>query len=324
MKLVIIGSSGHVEYAIKAKPQEGFAAFAPGSADEDVQTFYDNQLKESGTKFYDSYIEMLDAEHADLAVINPHYYLNGAITIECLKRGMHCFVEKPLSLNLNELAEIKDLHENGSAQLCTMMDYRYNHSFVAAYECIQNGMIGQPLLVTAQKSYKMGNKPEWTHSREKFGGLISWVGSHAIDWIYWMLGDEFEEVTANQTTVGNKGFGELESSALCFYRLKNGGQASVNIDYLRPGTAETHDDDRIRIAGDKGVVEILKKKACLITEEEGIHELPTSEQENIFNAFVRQIQEGFPSRIDSQSIFKVTEICIKTQQAADTKQAIKL
>ena len=43
--------------------------------------------------------------------------------------------------------------------------------------------------------------------------------------------------------------------------------ASVNIDFLRPSEASTHSDDRIRIAGTDGVIEVFENRFIHINKD---------------------------------------------------------
>jgi len=326
MKHAIIGASGHFEYALQAMSHldmDRFVGFAPGSPDEEVRSTYQEHFEAAGTNYYDDYREMLEKEQPDIVVVNPHYYLNGPITIACMERGIHCFVEKPICFNLEELEAIERLSGNGEVQIAAMMYYRYQPAFHAAIQAIKEGKIGEPLLITAQKSYKMGVKPEWTHSRAKFGGIIPWVGAHAIDLLYLLTGGEIESVTAETSLEGNQGFGEVEASALCSYNLKNGGIATINLDYLRPESAPTHGDDRLRVAGEIGVVEVLNEKAFLINAD-GETELSLEKEFPIYADFIEQITEGKPARISSSDVFGVAKLTLCTQEAADTHKAISL
>ncbi|HIA06907.1 MAG TPA: Gfo/Idh/MocA family oxidoreductase [Flavobacteriales bacterium] len=326
MKHAIIGASGHFEYALQAMAYleiDRFVGFAPGSPDEDVKSAYQEHFEAAGTKYYDDYLEMLDKERPDVVVINPHYYLNGPITIACMERGIHCFVEKPICFNLEELAAIERLAKEGEAQIAAMMYYRYQPAFHAAIQAIEDGKIGVPLLITAQKSYKMGVKPPWTHSRAKFGGIIPWVGAHAIDLLYLITGGEIAAVTAETSLEGNHGFGEVEASALCCYRLNNGGNASINLDYLRPESAPTHGDDRLRVAGEKGVVEVINDKASLITDD-GEIELMLSQEVPIYADFIRQVTTGEACRNPAEDVFGSAKLCIQTEEAANLNKEVTL
>jgi len=327
VKAAIIGTSGHIDLALEVRdrmPQLTFVGVAPGSADEDAREFYVDQLEASLIPFYDDYRRMLDRETPDLAVVAPFFFLQSRIAAECLERGIHVFVEKPMAVSLEQLERLRRAHAQGKAALCPMLSYRYHPAFHAAWRAIRDGLIGEPLLMSAQKSYKLGTRhPMYTH-RATYGGTIPWVAIHAIDWIYWFSGGRLTEATAAHTQAGNRGHGEMESAGSCFYRLANGGSATVSFDYFRPGGAPTHGDDRVRVAGEKGIVEVVNGEAVLLAHDAAPRRLEKEEPLSLFQEFVRSIEEKTPLRISATEAFAITEIALRTREAADTRAPVSL
>jgi predicted dehydrogenase len=326
MRAVIIGTSGHIDLALGVRdrlPQLKFVGIAPGSPDEDARGFYVEQMEPSLIPFYSDYRAMLDTEKPDLAVVAPFFFLQSRIAGECLARGIAVFLEKPMAVSLEQLERLRRAHAQGRAALCPMLPYRYHPEFYAAWRAVKEGHIGEPLLVTAEKSYKLGNRhPMYTH-RATYGGTIPWVAVHAIDWVYWFTGGRLAEVSASHTTAGNRGHGEMESSGLCLYRLANSGAASVSCDYFRPGSAGTHGEDYLRVAGEKGVVEVREGRAVLATHEQ-TRLLPREEPRAIFVEFVRHLEQGAEMRITAEDAFAVCELALKSREAADTKAPVSL
>lgn len=326
MKAAIIGTSGHIDLALGVRdrlPQLKFVGIAPGSPDEDAREFYIEQMEPSLIPYYNDYRAMLDTEKPDLAVVAPFFFLQSRIACECLARGIAVFLEKPMAVSLEQLERLQKTHAQGKAALCPMLPYRYHPEFYAAWRAVKDGLIGEPLLITAQKSYKLGSRhPMYTH-RATYGGTIPWVAIHAIDWVHWFTDGRVLEVSASHATAGNRGHGEMESSGLCFYRLANSGAASVSCDYFRPGAAPTHGEDRLRVAGEKGVVEVGAGEARLCTHAEA-RSLPKEEPRAIFVEFVRHILEGAPMRITAEEAFAVSELALKSREAADTKTAVRV
>jgi predicted dehydrogenase len=159
--------------------------------------------------------------------------------------------------------------------------------------------------------------------RATYGGTIPWVAIHAIDWVYWFSRGRVVEVTANHTRSGNHGHAELESSGACFYRLENSGAASVSFDYFRPAAAPTHGDDRLRIAGEKGIVEVMGAEATIVTDGSPPGKLPREEPRSIFEEFIRSIQGEAKLRISAEEAFDVSELALKSREAADTRAAVR-
>lgn len=312
MKMVIVGGSGHFEYALEPSVAIPVRAYAPGSKGEDLTRL---QKVLPNTKTYSNYLEMLDQEQPDLAVINPHFHLHASIVLECLKRGIHCFCEKPLAFQLERLENIERLYQESGVHLTTMMMHRYEPWFYAAFEAVSQGRVGTPVLIQAQKSYKMGRKPLWMQLKSKFGGIIPWVGAHALDLSYWMAQKDLDIQAAQQTLLGNQGNGEVESAAVVQYTW-NGGVGHAQLDYLRPDTANSHGDDRIRVVGTEGIIEVRNSKAVLHSSAHGEEDLTLLKGPGLLEEFIQQIEKGIPCRISAQDSFKVTRWCIEAEALA--------
>jgi predicted dehydrogenase len=244
--------------------------------------------------------------------------------VEVLKRNIDLFVEKPIATTLAELAEVKSAYEKSDSKLAAMFGIRYQPWFLTAYKYIKEGAVGEVRLMNAQKSYRLGQREDFYKKRETYGGTIPWVGSHAIDWMQWLSGKDFKSVYASHSTIANQNHGELEVSALCHFDFENQAAGSVNIDYLRPQNATSHDDDRIRIAGDKGVIEVLKEKVYLINDEiEGNRELPLVKKKEIFADFLDWVKGNGDCMITAEESFRVTEAALQARRSADQKKLIQ-
>lgn len=319
MKAVVIGGSGHFEYALVDNNLVQLVAFAPGHNSEDLSRIA-SALPH--LKSYVDYRQMLDAEAPDIAVINPHFNLNGAIVLECLKRNIHCFCEKPVSLESAELEAIEEAYERANVHLGTMMIHRYEPWFNAAREAIVAGEIGRPIQVSAQKSYKMGLKAGWMQKKEQFGGIIPWVGAHALDLAYWMVGSAFKMDGAQQTVFGNAGQGQVESAAQVQFSWDEEGFGMLLLDYLRPGNSHSHGDDRIRVVGEHGIIEVMHSKAQMLSQTMGAKELAPIEGVGLFEDFVHQVATGNATRLSAKESFNVARWCIEAEALA-TKQMAK-
>ena len=324
MKAVIIGTSGHIDLALEVRdrlPQVSFVGVAPGSADEDAREFFIDQMEASLIPFYDDYRRMLDREKPDLAVVAPFFFLQSRIASECLERGIHVFVEKPMAVSFEQLERLKRAHAQGRAALCPMLTSRYVPSFSAAWRALKDGLLGEPLLISALKSYKLGSRhPMYTH-RATYGGTIPWVAIHGIDWIHWFTGGAIAEVWGCHTTHGNGGHGEMESSGVCMFRLANSGCATLAFDYFRPAHSPTHGEDRVRIAGERGVLEIAGGEASFFPRDAAPYRLEKEEPLSLFQEFVRNLEEGTPLRITAADAFAISELALRCREAADTKSA---
>lgn len=304
MKIAIIGGSGHFEYAVESALQSNIVAYAPGSENEDLSRLESLALDFS---YYANYQELIKLEKPHVVVVNPHYYLNGNITKYCLSKGIHVFCEKPLAFTIDDANEIMALSKSQNAFISTMQIHRYEPWFYAAYLAYKQGRVGGLIQASAQKSYKMGVKPDWMKDKSKFGGIIPWVGAHAVDWIVWLLGTDLQVVQAHQSTIGNAHQGEVESNASILLKY-NKTSININLDYLRPEGADTHGDDRLRLVGEHGIIEVIDSKATLI-DSDGEHVLTLEKQPNIFDDFINSIKIKTENRNPIKDILTVNKLC---------------
>ena len=147
----------------------------------------------------------------------------------------------------------------------------------AVRQAVRGGAIGDPLMSFSQKTYKWGKtRPDSYRSRKTFPGIAPWVGIHAFDWLHWILGDVFTEVQGREGTTARPDFPACASQAAFVLTMRNGGVASVTLDYLRPEAAPTHGDERLRIAGTRGVIEtaLVERKVTLTTADRPPRTLP--------------------------------------------------
>jgi predicted dehydrogenase len=188
---------------------------------------------------------------------------------------------------------------------------------------VRDGAIGTVRLINAQKSYRLGRRDAYYRDRATYGGTIPWVGVHAFDWIYWYSGQAFTCVYATHSTQSNQGNGDMEVSALCHFTLAGEVFASASLDFLRPSTAPTHGDDRVRVMGTDGAIEVRGGKVYLINAEtEGEAELPIACDRQIFQDFVEHIEGKTTAILTPEDVFAVTEACLLARQSADEGHVI--
>ena len=326
LKVCIIGATGHAGHVCNAaKTSSDFYISAVSDGVERMgcdKTFKSAGESNPDVKKYDDYIEMLDKEKPDIAVVNPFCGYNAQVNIECLKRKINVFSEKPVAANLEDLNSLKAAYDESGKLFSSMMAIRYQPWFQAAKAAIDGGAIGEIRLMNAQKSYRFGNRDGMYHDRKLYGGTIPWVGSHAIDWIYWVSGKKFEEVYALQSTIGNHGKGDLEVSATCNFKMEDEICATVTLDLLRPAAAPSHDDDRLRVAGTDGVLEVRGGQVYLI-DKDGERTLELKEKKNIFDDYIDCLLGRPNQTVSAEDTFYITEACIRARMSADENKAIK-
>ena len=318
MKVCIIGNNGHYGYVIQGIRDNldlKLVGVALGS-DADSPETLKKIANEFACKYYDSYSKMLDVEQPDVVSISTRYDLNAKISIECLNRGIHCMTEKAIAHTPEKLCEIRKSAKTSGKTIIGMHAMRYTPQYYAAYKALKEGAIGDPQLITGQKSYVFGSsRPGFYKERAKYGGTILWVASHALDWTYWMMG-EFKSVYALHSNKHNFDYGECEATSIIAFSFANGAMGTINSDFYQPQKSTIHGDDQVRIAGEKGIIQVRYGKAFLTTHEKEEIELPL-ETGDFFGDFCRELQGKGKCRLNMDDTFEVTNLCLLARESAD-------
>ena len=284
-----------------------FVGVAFGSADEGKP----KNLQGYGTKVFSSYEEMIDETSPDVAVVSPIFGLTGKIVKYCAERKIDVFAEKPIASSLEELDEVEKAVKESGIHFSAMHYLRFSPAFYYAQKEVESGAIGEVKLLTAQKSYKYGVRPDWYSDRDLYTGTIPWIGIHAIDWVYFFAKKPFKSVSALHC-------GSPEMTALCQFEMEDGVFASVNLDYYRPGTASTHGDDRIRVVGSEGIIEVRDGKYQIINKD-GIREVTPKEAPLLSYDFLLKQEE-----LSAEEVFMLTRVALIAREAADSGKKLTI
>ena len=258
MNIASIGGAGHYPFALEAlamRPGLQLCAVAPAERDEDISGLL-AACRERGLapQIHADARALLDAHpEIELAAVNPWFSRAADVSIACLRRGIHVFSEKPLATAPDRLDELERVWRASGCALGGMFNLRYCGWFKTVRRAIAEGKIGTVRQIQGRKSYKLGNRPEFYRHRETFGGIIPWVGIHALDWAT-QLGGACASVSALTNAGYNRGHGDMEMTSAVLMALQNGVIATVTADFLRPDGAPRHDDDRLRVTGTAGTL----------------------------------------------------------------------
>src|SRR5439155_13084755 len=155
--------------------------------------------------------------------------------------------------------------------LLTEFDFRARATFRAARQAVRDGRIGNPVLATGQKSYRFATRPDWYKDRERYGGTMLWVASHGIDAIRFVTDRKIVAVVGRGGNISRPQFGSMEEYVAVLLELEGGGSGVVHADYYRPDKTPTHGDDRLRVAGLRGIVEVREGR-CVLLGEDGVEQ----------------------------------------------------
>jgi predicted dehydrogenase len=321
VRIGLIGLDGHAGEILDVLPRlpdAELVAFA-GRGARAPQKF-------TSLRRYADYREMLDRERLDVAAVCNTNGERAAAVLACLEHKLHVAAEKPMAIERADLDRIRQMHTRSGTRLTMLLPMRFEPTYLAIKQVVDSGAIGEVAQISAQKSYKVEQRPEWYLHRESYGGTIPWIGSHMVDLMRWSSGREFTEVVSFQGHIGFPALGDMENVTGSLFRLDNGGVALLRMDYLRPETAVEHGDDRLRLAGTKGVVEYQASTGVTLMAADRppqiIRNLPPAR--SLFIDFLQSVYLGGAPALSEADVFRVNEIVLLARESAERRQVIKL
>lgn len=324
VRVGLIGLDGHFGEATRAAellPQVEITAVTAGTDRERGRGQRDKRLAKA--RFFDDYRAMLDGEKLDAVCICDQNHMRAETVLACLERKIPTAAEKPLALSLADLGRIRERLDATKTPLTMLLPMRFESHYLGMKAIVDRGDIGEPIALSAQKSYQMGPRADWMKKRETFGGTIPYIGIHVVDLLRFISGRDMVEAAAFHSNTGFPEYGEMENNATISYRLDNGGTASVRLDYLRPEAAGSHGDDRLRVAGSDGVVECMREEIMLMTDKRELHRVTALPQHApLFVDFLDSIYNGTKPMLTAEECLRVTEIMLKTRDAADERRVV--
>ena len=327
VRVALIGLEGHTAeiFDVARKlPQVRITAVADPHLQQLSRGKQNPPLAAAGT--FTDYRKMLDSGQFEVVAVCGSNAGRAGIVLECAVRKIAVVAEKPLAVTLAELGAARKVIEAARVPFSMLLPMRFEPQFRRMRSVVESGQIGEVIAVAAQKSYKLGQRPDWMKSRRSFGGTIPYIGIHMVDLMRWVGGRDFVSAAAFQSNVGAPQAGEMENNVAMIFTLDNRGTGSLRMDYLRPAAAPTHGDDRLRIAGTKGVVEYQQSTGVtLVTERSApasLTDLPAPRA--LFLDFLESMYGGKKHVISPDEIFRVNEIVLKARDAADSGKIVPL
>lgn len=321
IKLAMIGFDGHPEEVLRhlsRLPDVELVAYAVDGTDPAVLASIRKDKTVQQARSFDSYQDLLASEKIDVAAVcNNNARRCGAI-LACAGKGIHVIAEKPLAMNLADLAKVQRAFAEPKLRLSMLLPMRFDPPYLALKAIVGSGEIGEVAQITAQKSYQLGERPDWQKHRSTYGSTVMWIGIHMIDLMRYCSGREFVEVAGFQSHVAFPGYAEMENVTAAIYKLDNGGLAELQMDYLRPLSASGHGDDRLRLAGTQGIAEYSESLGVTVMSQRGkprsISPLPV--QGSVFLDFLESVYLGRPQSLSLQDIYRVNQLTIATHNAS--------
>jgi predicted dehydrogenase len=326
--LGLIGYDGHPEEILRPLadfPDVELAAVADaGSDSRAIESTLRNPFAAKARRYRD-YAAMLQREHLDCVAICNNNGGRAAAIAACAERKLNLIAEKPFAINRRGLATAIAAVETHGVHAGMLLPMRFDPPYLAMKQIVDSGEIGEISQIDAQKSYQLDTRPDWQKHTATYGSTILWIGIHMIDLMSFTSGRRFTQAGAFQGHVAFPELGDMQNVTATIFRLDNGGTATLRMDYLRPASVKGHGDDRLRLAGAKGIVEYQEETGVTVLSPAGkrvLTALPA--QGSVFADFLRSTYLGEKPALTWQEIIRANQWTMAAQEAAESGRLIAI
>ena len=185
------------------------------------------------------YQEILKDDEVDLVIITTRHNLHARMVLEALKADKSVFVEKPLCLNEEELADIEKAANNAVAGVTLTVGFnrRFSPFAVKLKQLAGDG----PKNIVATMNAGFIPADMWVHDLEVGGGRIIGEACHFIDLCSYLAGSKVISVCMNAMGENPE---ENTDNASILLKYENGTNAVIN--YFANGS-KSYAKERIEV-----------------------------------------------------------------------------
>jgi predicted dehydrogenase len=211
---------------------------------------------EHGVPAYTDYRAMLAGTQLDAVIVATPHYDHTPISIDCLSRGIHVLVEKPIAVHINDARKMIAAYEQAKKKFpglvfAIMFMQRTYGYWQKIKEMIAAGELGRLVRTTwiitdwfrTQNYYDSGGwRATWNGEG---GGVLLNQCPHNLDLYQWMVG--MPSRVTGFAAIGKYHNIEVEDEVTGFFEHANG-----MVGHFVTTTAESPGTNRLEIIGERG------------------------------------------------------------------------
>ncbi len=235
-----------------------------GVADTDIIRASGFAKKYSALSFDCDYKNYLDNPEADIFIVATNTDSHYAITRDCVLHGKHVLCEKPMGSDFESTRQFRDMAVKASVKIKIGHILRHNRTYLKAYELIQSGLIGFPLVIRLSHNH---HTKDWNRHKKLLEDTSPIVdcGVHYYDVMQWFTGSKIKSVMGVKQRLNFDIAPDRYNYGLSCCTLEDG-----SIGYYEVGWSNSMSSDNIKeFVGPKGRLKIVYQDKRFSHQEEG-------------------------------------------------------
>jgi polar amino acid transport system substrate-binding protein len=262
--------------------------------------------------------EVTGTSAVNTVFIATRHNLHAPLTIDALRAGKHVFVEKPLAMTMEELAELRKvytaLESDGKApKLLVGFNRRFAPHAQHCKRFFENAV--GPYVLQYRVNAGAVPRSHWTRDPLEGGGRIIGEICHFIDLMQYITGSLPERVFADALSTGSVGMQDDDSVVLTL-KFRDGSVGTIT--YLANGDT-SFPKERLEISstGRTAVIENFQRLSLFQNgkkREFKLSSVDKGHREEV-RSFLAAVQEGKPSPIAFESMVATTLATLKAVES---------
>lgn len=175
---------------------------------------------------------------------------------EALENGFHVIVEKPITLNVQDLERLLYIAEQHKLRIFNMLQLRFSPVVLWLKDVLNKNLLGDIFLVNIQcywnRNAEYYGKREWHGTNALDGGVLFTQFSHFVDVMHFWF-EELKPKDVRTFNFNHQDSTEFADSGLINFEIPHGGFGSMTYTI---STFEKNFDSTITIIAAKGTLQI--------------------------------------------------------------------
>lgn len=225
---------------------------------------------------YTDWRRVIDRKDIEAVFIATPPHLHAEMAVAALQAGKHVYCEKPIGITAQQVREVVKAAKNSSRIFITGQQLRSYKHLQGAIAKIRQGVIGDVIMVKAQRHGRAdiahdGSSSEWYFDVSKSGGYLIEMSVHNLDLCNWAIGDRPVRVSGFGGTLLYKndppGRTIFDCGVLA-YDYTNGAKMSFTQNVFHPAGLPGG-NQYVYVYGTKGAVDLFGSTDMYLLEGKG-------------------------------------------------------
>ncbi len=192
----VIGVGGRGSYLLRGileEPDANVAVAALSDIKPDRLDKAATAAARDNPKTYADWRQIIDRKDIDVVFIATPPHLHSDMAIAALKSGKHVYCEKPIGVTPAQVRAIVEAARGAKTVFTAGQQMRSNRQYAEAMRKIREGIIGDVIMVKAQRHATSdlphdGTSGDWYFDVTKSGGYLIEQSVHNLDLCNWAIG----------------------------------------------------------------------------------------------------------------------------------------